>query len=93
MPSESSHGLVHLHSPYTVSETVARLEGMVSSKGLTVHTRIDHSGDAARLGLEMKPTELLIFASPMPGTPLMIASPKAAIRSSTQSARLAGCGR
>jgi uncharacterized protein (DUF302 family) len=48
MSSESSHGLVHLRSPYTVLETIARLEGIVSAKGLTVLARIDHGGDAAR---------------------------------------------
>jgi hypothetical protein len=79
MSSESSHGLVHLGSPYTVSETIARLEGIVSSKGLTVLARIDHSDDAARVGLEMNPTELLLFGSSKAGTPLMVASPTAAI--------------
>jgi uncharacterized protein (DUF302 family) len=79
MSSESSHGLVHLPSPYPVSETIARLEGIVDSKGLTVLARIDHSGDAARVGLEMNPAELLIFGSSKAGTPLMVASPTAAI--------------
>jgi uncharacterized protein (DUF302 family) len=79
MSSESSHGLVHLGSPHTVSETISRLERIVSSKGLTVLARIDHSGDAARVGLEMNPTELLIFGSSKAGTPLMVASPTAAI--------------
>jgi uncharacterized protein (DUF302 family) len=79
MSAESSRGLVHLGSPYTVSETIARLAGIVSSKGLTVLARIDHSGDAARAGLKMNPTELLIFGSSKAGTPLMLASPTAAI--------------
>ena len=79
MSSESNHGFVHLGSPYTVSETISRLEQIVSSKGLTVLARIDHSGDAARVGLEMNPTELLIFGSSKAGTPLMVASPTAAI--------------
>jgi uncharacterized protein (DUF302 family) len=79
MSSELSHGLVHLRSPCTVSEMIARLEGIVSAKGLAVLARIDHSGDAARVGLEMNPTELLIFGSSKAGTPLMVASPTAAI--------------
>src|SRR5260370_25590621 len=79
MSAESSRGLVHLGSPYTVSETIACLAGIVSSKGLTVLARIDHSGDAARAGLKMNPTELLIFGSSKAGTPLMLASPTAAI--------------
>ena len=61
------------------SETIARLEGIVTSKGLTVLARIDHSGDAARVGLEMNPSEVLIFGSSKAGTPLMVASHTAAI--------------
>jgi uncharacterized protein (DUF302 family) len=79
LSAESSRGLVHLGSSYTVSETIARLARIVSSKGLTVLARIDHSGDAARAGLKMNPTELLIFGSSKAGTPLMLASPTAAI--------------
>src|SRR5260370_37687489 len=78
MSSESSRGLIHLGSPYTVSETIARLAGIGSSKGLTVLARIDHSGDAARAGLELYPTELLIFGCSKAGTPLMLSSPTAA---------------
>ena len=61
---------------------MARLEGIVSSvssKGLTVLARIDLSGDAARVGLEMNPRELLICRSSKAGTPLLVASPTAAI--------------
>ncbi len=58
MSSESRNGLVRLRSPYTVSETIARLKGIVTSKGLTVLARIDHSGDATRVGLEMNPLNL-----------------------------------
>jgi uncharacterized protein (DUF302 family) len=79
MSSKSRHGPVHPRSPYTVSETIVRLEGVVRSKGMTVLARIDHRGDAARVGLDVNPTELLIFASPKAGTPLMIASSTVAI--------------
>jgi uncharacterized protein (DUF302 family) len=60
-------------------ETLARLETIVQAKGLTILARIDHSGDAARVGLQMQPTKLLIFGNPKSGTPLMIASPSVAI--------------
>jgi uncharacterized protein (DUF302 family) len=79
MSPELNQGLVHLESPCTVTETLTRLERLVRSKGLTVLARIDHSGDAARVGLEMRATELLIFGNPKAGTPLMIASPTVAI--------------
>jgi uncharacterized protein (DUF302 family) len=79
MSSKSTHSPLHLRSPYTVSETIAGLEEVVRSKGVTVLARTDHSGDAARVGLEVNPTELLIFGSPKAGTPLKIASATVAI--------------
>jgi uncharacterized protein (DUF302 family) len=75
----ANHGMVHLNSPYSVPETLARLESIVRSKGLSILARIDHSGDAAKAGLKMRPTELLIFGNPKSGTPLMVASPTAAL--------------
>ena len=73
------NGMVHLSSPHTLAATLARLETIVQSKGLTILARIDHSGDAAKAGLKMQPTKLLIFGNAKSGTPLMIASPSVAI--------------
>jgi uncharacterized protein (DUF302 family) len=73
------NGMIHLSSPHSVSETLVRLETIVQAKGLTILARIDHSGDAARAGLSMRPTQLLIFGNPKSGTPLMVASPSVAI--------------
>ena len=75
----SNYGLIHLSSPRSVPETLARLETIVQAKGLAILARIDHSGDAAKVGLEMHPTKLLIFGNAKSGTPLMIASPTVAI--------------
>src|ERR1700742_3009753 len=71
--------MVHLESPRSVPETLARLETVVRSKGLTILAQIDHSGDAAKAGLSMRPTQLLIFGNAKAGTPLMVASPSIAI--------------
>jgi uncharacterized protein (DUF302 family) len=73
------NGLIHLSSPHTVMETLARLETIVQTKGLAILARIDHSGDAAKAGLEMQPTKVLIFGNAKSGTPLMIAAPTVAI--------------
>lgn len=73
------NGMIHLSSPRPVLETLARLETIVQEKGLRILARIDHSGDAARAGLSMPPTQLLIFGNAKSGTPLMVASPTAAI--------------
>lgn len=72
-------GMVHLRSRYTVAETLRRLEAEVTAHGLKIFDRIDHSGEAERAGLEMRPTQVLIFGSPKAGTPLMLASPTIAI--------------
>jgi len=79
MANFPDNGMVHLHSRYTVAETMTRLEAAVKSKGVKIHALIDHSGDAAAAGLEMRPTQLLIFGAAKGGTPLMIAAPTLAI--------------
>jgi uncharacterized protein (DUF302 family) len=40
---------------------------------------IDHSGEAAKVGMKMRPTKLLIFGNPKGGTPLMLSAPRTAI--------------
>jgi uncharacterized protein (DUF302 family) len=73
------NGMVHLSSPYTVPRTIERLESLLQKQGLKVFGRIDHSGEAEKAGLKMRPTQLIIFGSPKAGTPLMIAAPTLAI--------------
>jgi uncharacterized protein (DUF302 family) len=73
------HGLIHLRSNYPITETVRRIESLLAAKGIKIFSRIDHSGEAEKAGLTMRPTQLLIFGSPKAGTPLMIASPSVAI--------------
>jgi uncharacterized protein (DUF302 family) len=79
MPALPDNGMVHLRSPHTVPETLARLEALLKAKGVTLFARVDHSGEAEKAGLRMRPTQLLIFGSPKAGTPLMVASPTLAI--------------
>jgi len=73
------NGMIHLKSPHTVPETVAALEEAIGRRGIHIAARIDHSGDAAKVGLQMPPTVLLIFGNPAAGTPLMVASPTLAL--------------
>jgi len=73
------NGIVHLRSPYSVPETLKRLESVLHARNLTVFARVDHSGEAEKAGLTMRPTQLIIFGSPKAGTPLMVASPTLAI--------------
>jgi uncharacterized protein (DUF302 family) len=79
MAALPNNGMVHLGSPYSVTETVKRLEAVLRARDLTVFARVDHSGEAAKVGLKMRATQLIIFGSPKGGTPLMVASPTLAI--------------
>lgn len=72
-------GIVRKPSARTVPETLDRLEGILKTKGIQVFARIDHSGEAAKVGLTMPPTQVLIFGNPRGGTPVMLAAPTAAL--------------
>ena len=73
------NGIVDVPSRYSVPDTLARLQAILKEKGMTVFALVDHSGEAEKVGLEMRPTQLLIFGSPKGGTPLMVAAPRLAI--------------
>src|ERR1700733_5830877 len=79
MTASTENGLIHLSSPYSAPETLQRVESILRTKNLTIFARIDHSGEAEKVGLAMRPTQLIIFGSPRAGTPMMIASPTLAI--------------
>jgi uncharacterized protein (DUF302 family) len=55
-----------------VRETVDRLTAAARRAGLQIFARIDHGGNAATIGMRLRPTELLIFGNPRGGTPLML---------------------
>jgi uncharacterized protein (DUF302 family) len=73
------NGIIDVPSRYSVPETLARLQSILKEKNIAVFALIDHSGEAEKAGLKMRPTQLLIFGSPKGGTPLMVAAPRLAI--------------
>ena len=73
------NGLITHSSQRSVDEIVESLSAILKAKGITLFALIDHSGEAAKVGLSMRPTKLLIFGDPKAGTPLMQASPGSAI--------------
>jgi len=72
-------GMVLVRSRYAVEETLGRLQAAFAEKGMRVFAVIDHSGEAEKVGLKMRPTKVVIFGSPKGGTPLMVAAPSLAI--------------
>lgn len=74
-----TNGLQQIPSSYSVDETLNRLQSLLTEKGMKIFALIDHSGEAEKAGLKMRPTKVLIFGSPKGGTPLMVAAPSLAI--------------
>ncbi|MGC1781148.1 MAG: DUF302 domain-containing protein [Acidobacteriaceae bacterium] len=79
MTVPSDNGIVSLPTDHSVDETIPRLEALLHEKGIKIFALVDHSGEAAKAGMQMRPTKLLIFGNPKAGTPLMQASPSIAI--------------
>ena len=79
MTSNSENGIATILSRQSVDRTVRNFEEILKAKGVKLFALIDHSGEAEKAGMQMRPTKLLIFGNPKAGTPLMIASPSIAI--------------
>jgi uncharacterized protein (DUF302 family) len=75
----ANNGIVNKPSKHSVDETLGKLQEILQAKGIAVFALIDHSGEAAKVGMKMRPTKLLIFGNPKGGTPLMLAAPSIAI--------------
>jgi uncharacterized protein (DUF302 family) len=79
MNTSSSRGLINLTSPHDAATTANRLEEVLRTNGMNIVARVNHAQAAAGAGMELRPTELLIFGNPQAGTPLMQRSQTAAI--------------
>lgn len=78
-PVKKKNGIVDVPSNHSFDETVDRIRNILQAKGIMLFVLVDHSGEAEKLGMKMRPTKLLIFGSPKAGTPLMLATPSIAI--------------
>ena len=72
-------GIVDIPSNHSVNQTVEKLMAILEAKGVSLFALVDHSGEAEKVGMKMRPTKLLIFGSPSAGTPLMLAAPSLAL--------------
>ena len=77
--TQDEAGVVTKLSPLPVAGTVAKLTGILSAKGVKLFAVIDQSAEARQAGLSLRETTLVIFGSPAAGTPVMAASPLAAL--------------
>ena len=77
--SSTANGIIDKPGNHSVDETAEKLQAILRAKGIALFALVDHRGEAAKLGMKMRPTKLLIFGNPKAGTPLMQASPSIAI--------------
>lgn len=74
-----SNGIISQPSQYSVPETIDRLAVVLQAKDITIFARIDQQVEAEKVGLSLRPTQLLLFGNPQAGTPLMVAEPTIAL--------------
>ena len=79
MTALADNGIVHLTASRSVDEVLEHLLLILQTKSITVFAVVDHSGEAAKVGFEMRATKLVIFGNPKAGTPVMIAAPDSAL--------------
>jgi uncharacterized protein (DUF302 family) len=79
MALNEARGIVDIPSKGSVEATVDRLKGILEENRVSLFALVDHSGEAEKVGMKMRPTKLLIFGSPRAGTPIMLAAPSIAI--------------
>ena len=70
-PALAGEELVSVKSSHGAKETADRVERMAKERGMTIFSRIDHADGARKAGMELRPTEVIIFGNPKAGTPLM----------------------
>ena len=75
----TTNGIISQPSPYSVPETIDRLTAILQAKSIAIFARIDQQAEAEKVGLSLRPTQLLLFGNPKAGTPLMVAEPMIAL--------------
>lgn len=75
----AAEGMVTVKSNHSADATADKLEAVLEEKGMTVMNRINHTAGADKAGLELRPTEVVIFGNPKVGTPLMQCAQSVAI--------------
>lgn len=79
LPALAADGIIRLSSSHSVDTTADRLVNLLESKGMTVFSRINHAAAAQKIGIDLRPTTLVIFGNPKVGSPLMMCNQSIAI--------------
>lgn len=66
-------------SPFSFDVTLKRLVDAIAKSGMTLFASIDHAANARSIGATMPPTTVLLYGNAKGGTPIMLATPQAAL--------------
>ncbi len=77
--ANANNGIISQPSSYPVTEIIDRLTSVLQAKGIPIFACIDQQVEAEKVGLSLRPTQLLLFGNPTAGTPLMVAEPMIAL--------------
>lgn len=75
----AAEGMISVKSSYPAKESADRVERLLKERGMTLFVRIDHAEGARKVGMELRPTVVLIFGNPKGGTPLMVCEQRVGI--------------
>lgn len=78
-PTPDEFGAVSKWSTRSVGDTVSRLTELINAKGLKTFAVIDQRAEARQVGSDLRETVLVMFGSPVAGTPVMEAVPSSAL--------------
>lgn len=77
--SHAAEYMVSVPSKHSVADTADNFEHIIKHKGLTVFNRINHAKNARQVGMQLSPSEVIVFGNPKMGTQLMQCQPSVAI--------------
>lgn len=72
-------GVVIRQSPFSVHETIDRLEALIRQRGNTLYARIDQQAELQKAGLHSRPLVFILFGNPKGGGPVILENPLAAL--------------
>jgi len=72
-------GVIINPSPYSVRETIDRLEAFLRQRGVTIYARINQQAELQKAGETIPPLEFILFGNPKAGGPIMKTNPIAAL--------------
>ena len=77
--ADDRDGVVRVKSAYSQAETISRLKKAVASKGIMFFSEINQSQLAAKAGIKIQPSTLLVFGNPPLGTTFLSSNPSSGL--------------